>query len=77
MISESLSIKEGLAGRVDRASKNSLQNKPLALQAEHLRDTEGLDEVGATEILETRWKEDEIGVATVARRTLGTGFGEH
>jgi hypothetical protein len=49
----------------------------LAARAEHLRDTEGLDEVGATEIFETRWKEDEIGVATVARRTLGTGFGEH
>ncbi len=47
MISEPLSIKEGVAGRVDWSLEDSLQINRLAVRAGHLRETEVLDEVGA------------------------------
>jgi len=41
------------------------------MQTEHLRDTEGLDEVAATGTIETRWKTMKARVATMARRAWG------
>jgi hypothetical protein len=45
--------------------------------AEHLLNREGLDEVSVTRVLETRWKRAKSASPLWARRTLGTGFGEH
>ncbi len=52
MITESLLIKEGLAGRFNYRPEDSLQITLLAARAEHLRGMEGLDLVAVAESAE-------------------------
>jgi hypothetical protein len=48
MITESLLIKDGLAGRANLGPEDSLQITLLAARTEHLRDTEVLQVVAVT-----------------------------
>jgi hypothetical protein len=56
MTTESLLIKEGLAGRVGQSSKNSLQTGVLPDSIEHLPAREGLD-VGGRGLQGRKWLE--------------------
>jgi hypothetical protein len=72
MISESLSIKEGLAGRVGEKPKIPCKSRFI----EHLREKEGLDETPALSGFKLAGNRLIRGRAIAARRALGTGFGE-
>ncbi len=72
MTIESLSSKEGLAGRVGQTSENSA-NCRLTESTEHLPGKEGPDLVAEVVSIESRWK---LAPRCVARRTLGTGLGD-
>jgi hypothetical protein len=74
---ESLPSQEGVAGRVGDSLENSPQIVVFSPPAEHLREAEGLDEIAAIGILKTPWKRAKSESRARARRTLGTGFGEH
>jgi hypothetical protein len=74
MTIQALSIKEGLATRLGArlARRRKLPaNRIFVDPTEHLRETEGLDEIAAAGTLETPWKSAKSESPARARRTLG------
>jgi hypothetical protein len=72
---ESLSIKEGLAGRLDQSFEDSLQIRLLATRAEHLREREGLDEAPALSGFKLAGNNGIWRRASTARRPWGQVLG--